>query len=150
MNSDISKIAMLSMSITNSYKLYNKFHKIHDLKPYVSVILYRLHWLKKMTIKELCHQTSMPKQSISKGIHLLQAQGYLKLEQDPADNRVYYVWLTSAGEKYAQEKIGDMVEIEQAVAKDLGDENIAELSKLMQAWNQAFEAHLNQKMKEKE
>ncbi|WP_236692233.1 MarR family transcriptional regulator [Lactobacillus psittaci] len=66
----------------------------NGLPTYLSVILYELFYHKHLSQKELVEQSGIPKQSINKGIKLLQEKNYLAFRDVKGDRRVKECYLT--------------------------------------------------------
>lgn len=129
---------MMSMAIVNGNKAYEKYNHLYEITDYLSIILYELLIRKRVTQHELVKMSDLPKQSINKGIHLLEHQGYLKLKIDQHDKRQKVCELTEAGEKYAKEKIDPLIELEQKVAQKMGAEKMEQLAHLSKEWSDTF------------
>lgn len=134
--SDTTEI--MNLAVVNGNKAYEKYNQLHEITDYLSVILYELLIRKQVTQHELVKMSDLPKQSINKGIHILEHQGYLKLKTNQHDKRQKVCQLTESGEKYAKEKIDPLIELEQKVAQKMGAEKMEQLAQLSKEWSDTF------------
>lgn len=135
---EISDTEKLNLSIVHGSRGYDYWDQTHGMTSYLSMILYELTIRKKLTQKQLVDLTDLPKQSINKGIKQLTESGYLSMTVDPQDKRVRFCELTPAGEKFAQEKLHSLFEIEDKTAKKLGKEKMKQLTVLNEEWSNTF------------
>lgn len=126
------------MAIVHGSQGYNEWAKRHHLPNYLVMILYELLLRQRLTQRELVELSDEPKQSINKGIKWLQAQNYLTLETSPEDKRAKVCQFTRAGKKFAQEKLADLLEIEQTVAVKMGKQKMQRLIELNDEWSRIF------------
>lgn len=134
----ISDTEKLNTTVVHGSQGYNEWAKRHHLPNYLVIILYELLIRQRLTQRELVELSDEPKQSINKGIKWLQAQNYLTLETSKEDKRAKFCQLTPAGKKFAQEKLADLFEIEQAVAAKMGKQKMQELINLNDEWSNTF------------
>lgn len=128
----------LNMSMVRGSKAYEEWDKHNNLSGYLSVILYELILRGRLTQKELVDLTGMPKQSINKGIRILQEKNYLRMSVDEEDKRIKFCELTDSGEKYAQKKIQPLFDLENETAQKMGAEKMKMFLDLSNEWNDIF------------
>lgn len=141
----ISITEQLNLSIVKGSKLYQEWDSQNNLPSYLSVILYELLIRQKLTQKQLVDLSSMPKQSINKGIKILQDQGYLEMTPDPTDKRIKFCQLTTQGKEYAQKKMQPLMDLEERIAKKMGINKMKQLVELSNEWNATFAQLLDDK-----
>lgn len=140
----ISETEKLNLAIIHGSRAYGQWDQDHQIPGYLVVIMYELLIRERLTQKQLVDLTNFPKQSINKGIKILNDQGYLSMKVDPEDKRVRFCELTSAGQKYAQEKLHSLFELEEKTAKAMGAEKMEKLTALSQEWSATFWHFLNE------
>ncbi|MDN6029276.1 MAG: MarR family winged helix-turn-helix transcriptional regulator [Lactobacillus sp.] len=139
-------VERLNLSISIASQAYGNWDKRNGLSSYVSIILYELSIHDRMTQRELIKLTSIPKQSISKGIHRLDDQGYLMIMLSQRDSRVRYCRLTDQGREYAASVVEPLMTLERIVSMELGDQKMHDLACLMTQWGHRF-SHLVEQQK---
>lgn len=135
---EISLTEKLNMAIVKGSQAYAKWTTKNGLTHYLLAIMYELLIREKLTQKQLVKLSDLPKQSINKGIKILQKQGYLTLKKDPLDKRAKFCQLTPAGKKYAHRKVDPLFVLEEKTAQKLGSDKMKQLIVLNEEWNQAF------------
>ncbi|WP_297818456.1 MarR family winged helix-turn-helix transcriptional regulator [uncultured Lactobacillus sp.] len=133
-----SEIEKLNLAIVRGGKAYEEWDRHHKIASYLTIILYELLQTDKLTQKQIVNRSNYPKQSINKGIHKLQQDGYLSLTIDPNDNRLKYCQLTPSGRRYAQKKLASLIKAENQVANKLGPEKMKQLVELNEEWSKTF------------
>ncbi|RVU71349.1 MULTISPECIES: MarR family winged helix-turn-helix transcriptional regulator [Lactobacillus] len=138
----ISITEKVTTAIVRGSKGYEQWNNQHHLPDYLAMILYELLMRQELTQKELTKLSDMPKQSINKGIKLLQKQGYLALKVNPKDKRAKLCHLTPEGKKYAQKKMQPLFDLEEKTAQEMGAAKMKQLLDLTEEWNQIFFKYL--------
>lgn len=133
-----SKIEQLNSAIIRGSKAYEKWNEKVNLPGYLAFILHELLLKKKLSQRELVALSNYPKQSINKGIHLLEKQGYLYLVQLKNDSRVKSCRLTEEGKKYAYNLLRSLFALEEKTAEIMGVEKMTQLTNLMEEWDDIF------------
>lgn len=133
-----NEMEKLNLAIVRGSKAYEEWDRHHKIASYLTIILYELLQTEKLTQKEIVNRSNYPKQSINKGIHKLQREGYLSLTVDKKDNRVKYCQLTESGKKYAQKTVASLIKIENEVAQKMGPEKMKQLVALNDEWSNTF------------
>lgn len=135
---EISLAEKLNIAILRGGKGYEEWNNLHHLPDYLSLILYELLIRKKATQKDLVNLSDLPKQSINKGIKILQDKDYLELIVNPKDKRQKYCRLTPSGKKYAQQTMQPLMDIEEEVVRKMGAEKMHQFISLNEEWNDYF------------
>ena len=141
---EIGITEQLNMSMVKGSKLYQEWDKRNQLSGYLTVILYELILRGKLTQKELVDLSGMPKQSINKGIRILQEKEYLQMAVDQKDKRIKFCELTESGKLYAQKKIQPLFELENKTAEKMGIKKMEMLLNLSDEWNDTFSHFLKE------
>lgn len=128
----------LNLALISGDQAYKEWNNLHHIPDYLSVILYELLMRQKISQKELVKLTNLPKQSINKGIKLLQHQGYLEMKIYQRDKRKKFCQLTITGKKYAQGKMHSLFKLEEKTVQRLGMQKMQQLIALSQEWNDTF------------
>ena len=144
----ISELTTLA-SVRANYA-YDQYDKLMGITQYESIILYELLTHPCLSQKELIYRSGIPKQSISKGIHKLSEQGYLKITSDSQDKRVKYCSLTGSGLAYAREKEGEILAIEKKVIDKLGFDRAALACQILNEWTDLLSKEINNLKEEKQ
>lgn len=135
---NISLAEKLNNVIIRGSKGYDEWNHKHKIPNYLSMILYELLMREKITQKDLVEYSDLPKQSINKGIKILQEEGYLELIVNSKDKREKYCQLTPSGKKYAQKTMRPLMKIETEVIQKMGVKKMQQLIALNEEWNEYF------------
>lgn len=146
---EITLTEKLNVALIRGGKAYDEWNKLNHLPDYLSLILYELLMRKRVTQKQLVELSDLPKQSINKGIKILQKQDYLVLSVDEKDKRQKFCELTSAGKAYAREKMQSLFDLEEETVKQMGMQKMKQLIQLNEEWNDIFWKLLKEGEKQK-
>lgn len=135
---EITITEKLNMAMIKGGKAYDEWNKLNDIPDYLSVIFYELLMRKKVTQRQLVELTDLPKQSINKGIKILQNKGYLVMTIDKHDKRKKFCELTPSGKVYAKEKMQSLFELEEKTAQKMGMKKMKQFLALNEEWNDIF------------
>ena len=135
---EITITEKLNMAMIKGGKAYDEWNKLNDIPDYLSVIFYELLMRKKVTQKQLVELTDLPKQSINKGIKILQNKDYLVMSIDEHDKRKRFCELTPIGQAYAKEKMQSLFELEEKTAQKMGMKKMKQFLALNEEWNSIF------------
>ena len=116
------KIRQINATMGRTQRRYSKWARAHNVNYYVFDVLYliRCNGLNKQN--EIAEMHGLPKQTVNSVVCELQKSGYIKLETDLTDKRSKLIVLTEKGEEYADEVVGEIIEIEKNVIEKLGSE----------------------------
>lgn len=134
----ISITEKLNVALIKGGKAYDEWAKVNHLPGYLALIMYELLIRKRITQKQLVDLTDLPKQSINKGIRILQGQNCLTTSVDSTDKRQKFCQLTPAGEKYARAKMQPLFDLEEKTVQIMGNDQMQQLVALSEQWNQIF------------
>lgn len=135
---DHRNIDRLNRAINYGWKGYTTWASQNGLTEYMMVILYYLLEANHLSQHQLVEESGYPKQSINKGIKKLAANGYLKMIPSPNDRRVRICQLTDAGQKFANNKLAPLMQIEKRVVQEMGQERFEQLTQLNEEWSKLF------------
>lgn len=144
----ISELVTLA-SVRATYA-YEQYDKLMGITQYESIILYELFTHPRLSQKELVYRSGIPKQSISKGIHILREQGYLEVIPDDQDKRVKYYALTKEGKAYAQKKEAPLLALEMRVIDKLGPDRAELACQILNEWTDLLSAEIANLKEEKQ
>lgn len=139
--------ALVSVRANHAYSQYDR---LVGLTQYESIILYELFTHPRLSQKELVYRSGIPKQSISKGIHILCEQGYLEVIPDDQDKRVKYCALTKEGKAYAQKKEAPLLALEMRVVDKLGPDRVELACQILNEWTDLLSAEIANLKEEKQ
>lgn len=138
-------MTQLNFAIVRGNQAYNAYSEQQHLSTYMATILYALLVKEKITQRELVETSDLPKQSINKGIHILQQKNYLRLVPSKKDRRVKICELTPQGKIFAHAKMDHLFDLENEVAKEMGLEKMKELIYLNKEWSDRLWSLLKRK-----
>ena len=144
----ISELVTLA-SVRATYA-YEQYDKLMGITQYEIIILYELFTHPRLSQKELVYRSGIPKQSISKGIHILREQGYLEVIPDDQDKRVKYCALTKEGKAYAQKKEAPLLALEMRVIDKLGPDRAELACQILNEWTDLLSAEIANLKEEKQ
>lgn len=144
----ISELVTLA-SVRATYA-YEQYDKLMGITQYESIILYELFTHPRLSQKELVYRSGIPKQSISKEIHILREQGYLEVIPDDQDKRVKYCALTKEGKAYAQKKEAPLLALEMRVIDKLGPDRAELACQILNEWTDLLSAEIANLKEEKQ
>jgi DNA-binding MarR family transcriptional regulator len=81
---------------------------------------------------ELAEAAQMTKQSMAYLINYLEQRGYVELVPDPVDGRAKLVRLTRRGEKFQRAAMKLSLRLEEDLARQLGQDEVAQLRRLLE------------------
>lgn len=94
---------------------YAEYAKKFDVKENLLWILYALNDGKQHSQKEICDSWDLPRSTVNTIMKELENGGYVSLSQIKGEKRELSVSLTDNGQKYAEELLGELYEIEKRV-----------------------------------
>lgn len=94
---------------------YAEYAKKFDVKENLLWILYALNDGKQHSQKEICDSWDLPRSTVNTIMKELETDGYVSLSQIKGEKRELNVSLTDKGQKYAEELLAELYEIEKRV-----------------------------------
>ena len=94
---------------------YAEYAKKFDVKENLLWILYALNDGKQHSQKEICDSWDLPRSTVNTIMKELENGGYVSLSQIKGEKRELSVSLTDNGQKYAEELLAELYEIEKRV-----------------------------------
>lgn len=135
-------IKAVTSEINRTDYLYDEWNKLHGVNGYVSIIVYMLAYSEISTQRELSLCYNMPKQTVNNVINQLKREGYITLVQDEADKRSKHIILTEDGKKYADKIVRPLIEFEESVLEEMGEERVKMMIDTMKEYADLFEKRL--------
>lgn len=130
--------AITSETNRNDY-LYAEWNKLHGINRYVSIIVYMLAYSDISTQRELSLCYNMPKQTVNNVVNQLKGEGYITLVQDENDRRSKRIILTEEGKKYADKIVKPLIEFEESVLEEMGEERVKIMINTLKEYADLFE-----------
>ena len=94
---------------------YAEYAKKFDVKENLLWILYALNDGGQHSQKEICDSWDLPRSTVNTIMKELEVGGYIELSQIKGEKRELNVSLTDKGQKYAEELLAELYEIEKRV-----------------------------------
>ena len=94
---------------------YAEYAKKFDVKENLLWILYALNDGGQHSQKEICDSWDLPRSTVNTIMKELETDGYVSLSQIKGEKRELNVSLTDKGQKYAEELLAELYEIEKRV-----------------------------------
>ena len=94
---------------------YAEYAKKFDVKENLLWILYALNDGKQHSQKEICDSWDLPRSTVNTIMKELEVGGYIELSQIKGEKRELNVSMTDKGQKYAEELLAELYEIEKRV-----------------------------------
>ena len=94
---------------------YAEYAKKFDVKENLLWILYALNDGKQHSQKEICDSWDLPRSTVNTIMKELETDGYVSLSQIKGEKRELNVSMTDKGQKYAEELLAELYEIEKRV-----------------------------------
>ena len=94
---------------------YAEYAQKFDVKENLLWILYALNDGKQHSQKEICDSWDLPRSTVNTIMKELENGGYVSLSQIKGEKRELSVSLTDNGQKYAEELLAELYEIEKRV-----------------------------------
>ncbi|WKA56513.1 MarR family winged helix-turn-helix transcriptional regulator [Planococcus shixiaomingii] len=90
------------------------------------------------TQKLICERSLYTKQSVNLIIKSFWKDGYVELKEDPADRRNKKIYFTEKGQVYADEVIGNLLNVEKQAMEQLSDEQWEQLLQMVDVFEKNF------------
>lgn len=131
---------IISPELEEFNRIYREFDNIYhdialhlDLSDSAFTILYNIFCLGDGCLqRDICNTSYISKQTVNSSIRKLEKDGYLYLE--PGKGRDMHIHLTSAGEKFLEEKIRPVVTVENQAFAGMSPDESARLLQLSQKY----------------
>lgn len=92
------------------------------------------------TQKRICDETHYPKQSVNLIIKSFLTDGYIVLQETPADRRNKQILLTEKGRAYIDETVGKLWQADEAATEELTAPQREELLRLIDKYTRRYES----------
>lgn len=125
--------------------LYNTWTISHKINYYVLFVLYTLDMRNSMTQKKICEYTGITKQTVNSVIRTLKKKEYIILTESKTDKREKEVTLTKEGQKYAEEILTPLYNLENNIFNIMGKKRVTQMIESITLFNTLFEKELNSK-----
>lgn len=100
------------------------------------------------TQKLICQETHYPKQNVNGIVKSFLLDGYLLLQEIPADRRNKQIVLTAEGRAFAEKMVGKLWQVDKAATEALSVSQREELLRLIGLYTQRYEEGLRGLMEE--
>lgn len=110
--------------------LYCDWCKKKGLNYHTFIVLYALYEKDGRTQKELSSRTHLIKQTINNIVKALDSEGYLIIRSSEDNYKEKCISLNEKGRKYADGVLKELLKIEDAVIKEMGEKKIQEMADL--------------------
>lgn len=117
----------VNSTLSRARGLYMQWARTKNVNYHTIFVLYLLSVAEACTQKRICTEFSIPKQTVNNIVRTLTADGYVVMQQDSRDRREKIIRLTESGRAYAENCLGRLFEIEEAVMDRMGRDAIKEL-----------------------
>ncbi|MCI8484333.1 MAG: winged helix-turn-helix transcriptional regulator [Lachnospiraceae bacterium] len=94
--------------------------------------------------KEIAKRYSISKQTVNSSIQNLKEKGYLSLEEGRGRDK--HIYFTKAGQKFVEEKVFPVMEMEKEVFSEMSLEESRELLGLMKKYLEIFQKKVREEM----
>ena len=78
---------------------YNDIKRVYGLSRGEYLLLFCLSYIEELTAQDVAEMTGRPRNSISRAVHRMLDEGYLKRSPDPTDGRQALLRITAKGER---------------------------------------------------
>ena len=111
--------------------VYEEIKRAHDLSRGEYLLLFCLSNVPEMTAQDVADMTGRPRNSISRAVHRMLADGYLTRSPDPDDGRQALLRITPAGRSLHKMIVSRFVTRESALLGGLNDSERKTLDQLL-------------------
>lgn len=127
---DTYRISFLANSII--VPVYDGIKRDEGLNRGEYLLLFCLAHFPELTAQDVANMTGRPRNSISRGVHRMVAQGYIDRSPDQRDGRQAWLRITKQGRVLHERLVKRFKEREDEVLKGLNAAQRAQLNKLLQ------------------
>lgn len=110
---------------------------------YLELMVLRLLRQTACTQREIRKTYGLPKQTVNNAVKALSRSGYLTVSTAKGDKRQRILEITDAGSSYADEKLGLLLQVEEAVLRRMGKEDFALMSRLIRDYIRIMEIEMS-------
>ena len=136
-----SELLRLNHYLGQCSRIYHEISLAAGLSDAQSNILYTIVCTKNpLCQRDLCILTGLPKQTVHSAIRSLMADGCVELR--PGDGRRQLIHLTEKGQRFAEEKISPVIQVENRALAAMGPE-ADQLMRLMGQFAKHLEKEYN-------
>lgn len=121
-----------------------KWAQEHDLNAYTIKVLYSLIGSEPVTQKQICAVSGMPKQTVNNIVRALEKDSIVALKPYKEDKREKVILLTDKGNRYLQNTLTPLMELESRIIHRMGEENYDLLLKCLTRYSEAMEQEMEQ------
>lgn len=122
--------------------LYVKWAADHGISYTELSVLYALSVREITTQKAICDFYGLPKQTVSHCIQCLERKKYVCLEANRQDKRGKNVILTDIGQKYVQDTLAPLFQIEEYICRNISPERFVKAIETKELFNTLFEKQM--------
>lgn len=138
----------LNMSIDLTWfkcnMLYSRWAAKNGMGYPEMMVLYGLYAFKCSSQKEIAEHCGIVKQTVNTVVHDLEKHGLIEMTPSKTDKRSRIISLTDAGQAYAMEKIGPLLDTETQICHQIGSDRISSAAETLDLFNVLFERNLNE------
>ena len=147
---DREAIRAYNIAVSKANGFYKKMEQQSGMNVLRCRVLYSLHELGLETQRQICDEFELPKQTVNNIIQSLARQGYVEAARSQRDRRARVLRLTESGKRYAAQELKPMNDMDQSIARRMGDEAFRALVSLTEAYAAAIEAEIASRQAQKE
>lgn len=107
---------------SRSFRCYADFAGARGISYNELAVLYVIYKKGKCLQKNICAEWFLPKQTVNATCKKMLADGLIQCERNDKDGREVYLSFTAKGKKFAEPVVEKLLETENAVLKETGDE----------------------------
>ncbi len=118
--------------------MYAKWCAMHGVGYNEMLVFYTIREFGYCTQKQICESYLLPRQTIHNVISKMRAEGILRMSKENCVGREKAFVLTEKGRSYAEPVTVGLLSAEEQAIKILGEEKLAEISRLVTEYNGAL------------
>lgn len=140
---EYKRIASLNIITSKMNGLRSRITQKLGLNEYEVKVLYALK-NSCLSQKEICINCGMPKQTVNKVINSLLERKLVKQVVSELDKREKNIYLTSSGNKYLDNTLKPLLDLEERIITNMGENNYENLLKYLNLYVEAIEKEVNE------
>lgn len=121
------QIKLVNVALSNTLNLYRLWAKKKHINYNALLILYTLNDYKICTQKQICEWWALPKQTVHGILIDFEKKGYITIIANEDNKRERLISFTDKGNDYASSILDRLLEMEESVMSNLGEEKIKQL-----------------------